>query len=778
MIESKPEFDHRSMIITVRDVLLTAGDDLRSEDKTSLLASVADPKPKPESWDAYLSLAADEGLADAIYTTLLESEDDSDVVTFAIYTFTHWLEKEHERMSAEIHALRNLPTSMLAAALRFPSNIFLLSKALSVFCSIPDDVLTDKENIYVWTEQLIDVAASAHQHGTHGLWNFVSIALSRTLSIIAFKLEEWNSLDALLKFTKGILKVVERNSGHWETFYLLRVLTSFRIVLSQDAALTVGACTKVLLAHTQNASECTDRKTCDPGYATVVGWGSTMDTTLDILLQMCFFVNCFTENHRTMVGVSGRAMLNCYVPGRKHEAEARTFLDLNSVELMCRNGTARACIEIILSHPEYRGLKVKAIELLLVLTFNRSNFPIDDLYRSGAGAFALLEIISSPSSTGLGSNDAATQDEMYISNAASLLMMMTGERRYKMGILGRGYSQLWSLVQGPDTLLLGLTAFCYLSQGSPDAQEWLRKRGTDKDITNLFRDAVDLPVFKMALDVLTEMQSPELQRLPEILGSRFAPLVSVAFYFTPRLSDTEVTKDNSPVVCAVLKCITQLVNDADRRSEAEGNRVALDLANCGYAFTLVQILWHLDPEHAIWKEAAVAGFYFFRWSADTELDTVHRWVLHVRRSAEDLDPKAKRYRKLLEKNPDIEPENFDISRNSFWEALYHSGMMKRKIVPDNSHSEAPPNDLVVQRRSERAQVRAPTAVEVALAKGEKSCSYCGAVPGAHMGHRLLRCARCQQAWYCNKECQKSHWRISHAKQCRKIDTVDNIDVVD
>ena len=32
------------------------------------------------------------------------------------------------------------------------------------------------------------------------------------------------------------------------------------------------------------------------------------------------------------------------------------------------------------------------------------------------------------------------------------------------------------------------------------------------------------------------------------------------------------------------------------------------------------------------------------------------------------------------------------------------------------------------------------------------CVWCGA------GSAPQRCARCGQAWYCSKECQKSHWR--------------------
>lgn len=51
----------------------------------------------------------------------------------------------------------------------------------------------------------------------------------------------------------------------------------------------------------------------------------------------------------------------------------------------------------------------------------------------------------------------------------------------------------------------------------------------------------------MVLDILSEMQSSKLSQLPALVGVK--QMVAVAFYFTPRLSDTEITRDNSRTVC-------------------------------------------------------------------------------------------------------------------------------------------------------------------------------------------------------------------------------------
>ncbi|KAF9894816.1 hypothetical protein FE257_004437 [Aspergillus nanangensis] len=46
---------------------------------------------------------------------------------------------------------------------------------------------------------------------------------------------------------------------------------------------------------------------------------------------------------------------------------------------------------------------------------------------------------------------------------------------------------------------------------------------------------------------------------------------------------------------------------------------------------------------------------------------------------------------------------------------------------------------------------------------EPSCFQCGQVKG-DVGHALLKCGRCQDAWYCDNECQRRHWH-EHKPSC-------------
>jgi hypothetical protein len=45
----------------------------------------------------------------------------------------------------------------------------------------------------------------------------------------------------------------------------------------------------------------------------------------------------------------------------------------------------------------------------------------------------------------------------------------------------------------------------------------------------------------------------------------------------------------------------------------------------------------------------------------------------------------------------------------------------------------------------------------------ESCSSCYKAE-----QELLRCARCQEAFYCNKDCQKDHWPV-HKKRCNILE---------
>lgn len=54
--------------------------------------------------------------------------------------------------------------------------------------------------------------------------------------------------------------------------------------------------------------------------------------------------------------------------------------------------------------------------------------------------------------------------------------------------------------------------------------------------------------------------------------------------------------------------------------------------------------------------------------------------------------------------------------------------------------------------TERRQQQGPSS-------SSRCCAYCGGV-----GEKLLRCKRCKQAFYCNANCQRSHWKV-HKQQC-------------
>eukprot|EP00055_Hartaetosiga_balthica_P004381 m.141296 g.141296 ORF g.141296 m.141296 type:complete len:133 (+) comp38269_c0_seq1:96-494(+) len=53
-----------------------------------------------------------------------------------------------------------------------------------------------------------------------------------------------------------------------------------------------------------------------------------------------------------------------------------------------------------------------------------------------------------------------------------------------------------------------------------------------------------------------------------------------------------------------------------------------------------------------------------------------------------------------------------------------------------------------------------------------ACGWCGGHnsnddgmnKNSSSGNKLLRCSRCKTTFYCNKECQKKHWKV-HRKVC-------------
>ena len=67
--------------------------------------------------------------------------------------------------------------------------------------------------------------------------------------------------------------------------------------------------------------------------------------------------------------------------------------------------------------------------------------------------------------------------------------------------------------------------------------------------------------------------------------------------------------------------------------------------------------------------------------------------------------------------------------------------------------------------------RAQTAKEIIRSRRKgteawRSCNMCEKTEAA-LGKKLSACASCGRAWYCSRECQKSHWK-SHKTVCKNI----------
>jgi hypothetical protein len=454
-------------------------------------------QPKVDNWAQYLGWVVEAGLPDAVFSTLNKWIKNEDVVLFSLHALSTWLEKDVERAKLEIQALLNIHLVVLDAARRHGRNVILVSKALSIFVSLPDEVLSGKELTLSLGTSLADLLMSSHEHGTHVVWQLGAACLARVLSLVAHNLTEWQASDGLQKLMLRLVQTVQRNASHWEVVHILQLIASFRVVLLPSTPVVVASCAHVMLAHTAGGTECSDRRVCRPDFDKTPSWGTTLDACLSILIASCMLPEHDVKNVMDGVQAAARAMLNSYVSGRKLETQARACLFPGGTESMANSGVPRACMELILSHSEYRPLVMKAVKLLLLISFGTPTMTLDDVYKNGAGALALLDIISQRRSSGLGNAETNEAELDFQSSAAALLMMLTRERRYKMGILGRGYEQIWSLVQTPDSMTLGLSALCHLSDSSPDAQEWLRKRGTDKDLLQLFADPMDLGAFKV-----------------------------------------------------------------------------------------------------------------------------------------------------------------------------------------------------------------------------------------------------------------------------------------
>ena len=54
----------------------------------------------------------------------------------------------------------------------------------------------------------------------------------------------------------------------------------------------------------------------------------------------------------------------------------------------------------------------------------------------------------------------------------------------------------------------------------------------------------------------------------------------------------------------------------------------------------------------------------------------------------------------------------------------------------------------------------------------KTCFECGAVETEE--HKLMKCNRCKKAFYCNRDCQLSHWKCSHKSLCKHAPMLSNL----
>jgi hypothetical protein len=75
------------------------------------------------------------------------------------------------------------------------------------------------------------------------------------------------------------------------------------------------------------------------------------------------------------------------------------------------------------------------------------------------------------------------------------------------------------------------------------------------------------------------------------------------------------------------------------KADSSGDELfAASLTDAGYAATLIDALWLLEPQSEIWKAAAAAGFYYFRWENDCTIEHVDQWLEHVRTRAQLVQP--------------------------------------------------------------------------------------------------------------------------------------------
>ena len=102
--------------------------------------------------------------------------------------------------------------------------------------------------------------------------------------------------------------------------------------------------------------------------------------------------------------------------------------------------------------------------------------------------------------------------------------------------------------------------------------------------------------------------------------------------------------------------------------------------------------------------------------------------------------------------------------------------MKQKMEDPTTHTKGPASDddnnnpsTTAQRHDDGAAADQEPIVKDAKNKGKGTktlwvtvfrCFYCG-----KHGHNLPKCRQCSQAYYCNADCQRKHWK-KHKPVCR------------
>eukprot|EP00967_Tisochrysis_lutea_P054053 scaffold67421_cov33-Tisochrysis_lutea.AAC.3 len=105
-----------------------------------------------------------------------------------------------------------------------------------------------------------------------------------------------------------------------------------------------------------------------------------------------------------------------------------------------------------------------------------------------------------------------------------------------------------------------------------------------------------------------------------------------------------------------------------------------------------------------------------------------------------------------------------LNSPSFWPAKDGQLPVIRDMCPimlcDDPKCKEMAKDLAQSAFSAMGMAPTPAATTDPVPPLTAQCSKCGRV-----SVELLRCARCGKAWYCNRDCQKGHWK-EHKINCK------------